>query len=195
MRHRNAAIVILAAAGLAVTGLLGARTVLASQQSTQVSPATTLVPIAATSTPVQQSTVTSTPAQQGTVAADTPGPAQGTTGQCTPAPSGPGCIYPLPTQISMMPPPGSPASAAPDEAGGQLSPAAIVRAVTGMQAFNGTVITRAEVIGTPAVSGGTETAEVNETISGGAVVYRVTWAYNISGGTWTATPEYQVSPG
>jgi hypothetical protein len=117
---------------------------------------------------------------------------QGTPVKGTPAP---GRIYPLPTHIALMPPPGDPVSATPDEAGGLVSPVAIVRDVTGTQAFNGTVITRAEVVGKPVVSGGTETAEVNETISGGGVVYRVRWAYDVSGGTWTATPEYQVSPG
>jgi hypothetical protein len=120
------------------------------------------------------------PTQQGTPVTETPAPVH---------------ILPLPTHIALMAPPGYPVKATPDEAGGLVSPVAIVRDVTGTRAFNGTVITRAEVVGKPVVSGGTETAEVNETISGGGVVYRVRWAYDISGGTWTAAPEYQVSPG
>jgi hypothetical protein len=167
----NVAAAVLALAVLVVIGELGVRTAFA--------------PAARAAAPTLQGTpVTGTPVN-GTPVARTP-----VTG--TPAP---GRIYPLPTHIALIPPPGYPVKATPDEAGGLVSPAAIVRDVTGTRAFNGTVITRAEVAGNPTVSGGTETAEVNETISGGGVIYRVRWAYDVSGGTWTATPEYQVSPG
>lgn len=165
----NVAVAVLALAILAVIGELGVRAA--------------FVPAALAVAPTQQGTLAAlaaAPTQQGTPVKGTPAP---------------GRIYPLPTHIALMPPPGDPVTATPDEAGGLVSPVAIVRDVTGTQAFNGTVITRAEVVGKPVVSGGTETAEVNETISGGGVVYRVRWAYDLSGGTWTATPEYQVSPG
>jgi hypothetical protein len=163
----NVAVAVLALAILVVIGELGVRAA--------------FVPAARAAAPAPAALTQPAPAQQGTT------PVSG-----TPAP---GHTYPLPTHIALIPPPGNPVQAAPDEAGGLVSPVAIVRDVTGTRAFNGTVITRAQVVGKPVVSGGTETAEVNETISGGGVVYRVRWAYDVSGGTWTATPEYQVSPG